>query len=266
MEFNDIKIFVTVAKMESITKASEYLGYVQSHISKRIDNLEKELNCKLFKRTNRGVILLPKGEEFLSYSQNIISIMNEVEEHFKIKHDFFNIGTTQTLSHNYLSSLYLKKENHIFIRNIKELIQMYNQSFIDILILNRNIDNLTSKYTQTISEKICWIKSSYKKDNDFDKPIIISKDIDCPYRKRTIEYLNKYNREKINNLIEVDNLDILIKLVEKNEAIAILPYKSIKLNNNLAPLKSYNLKDIEIYVYNNTKSNMNIDILNLLEN
>ena len=95
---------------------------------------------------------------------------------------------------------------------------------------------------------------------------MISKDVDCPYRKRTIEYLNKYNREKISNLIEVDNLDILIKLVEKNEAIAILPYKSLKLSNNLAHLKSYTLKDVEIYVYNNTKSNMNIDILNLLEN
>lgn len=264
MDFNDMKIFATVVKLESITKTSEHLGYVQSHISKRIDKIEKELNCKLFKRTNRGVKLLPRGEELLSYITKILDMMESMEKDFKIDSYVINVGTTQTISSNYLCSLYLDKEINVFVRLIKELVEMYNQSIINILIVNRKIDSLKTKNIQSFSEKICWVKSCNKDNDIFDKPIIISRDIECPYRKKTIEYLSKYENGGITKIIEVDNFDILIKMVEENEAIAILPYKSVELNNKLRVLNTYELQDITIYIYYDTLSNKMKDLLKLL--
>lgn len=201
----------------------------------------------------------------MNYALKIIELMQEVEENFKVNKYNFNLGTTQTISYNYLYELYLDEEINIFIRPIKELIDMYKQLIIDVLIVNRSINSLKVKETQTYLEKICWVKSSNKEDDIFNKPIAISRDLECPYRRRTMEYLNKYDKEKVRRIVEVDNLNILITMVEKNEAIAILPYKSIEVNNKLKLLNSYELQDIIIYIYYNTTFNKIKDFLMLIE-
>lgn len=37
MEFNDLRIFRTVARLESITKAANELGYVQPNVSVQLE-------------------------------------------------------------------------------------------------------------------------------------------------------------------------------------------------------------------------------------
>ena len=51
------KIFVTVAKEENITKASEKLNLTQPAVTKHMKNLESILETKLFIRNNHGIKL-----------------------------------------------------------------------------------------------------------------------------------------------------------------------------------------------------------------
>ncbi len=53
-----------VAQYQSFTKAAEMLRNNQPNITRYINNLESELGCKLFIRSNRGVKLTPEGETF----------------------------------------------------------------------------------------------------------------------------------------------------------------------------------------------------------
>ena len=46
----------------SFSKAAAELGYTQSAMTHLVNNLEAELGCTLFSRTNRGLILTPEGE------------------------------------------------------------------------------------------------------------------------------------------------------------------------------------------------------------
>lgn len=55
MESKDLRIFKQVAEQQSISKAAEKLGYVQSNISQRIKGLEHELGVPLIIRNNRGL-------------------------------------------------------------------------------------------------------------------------------------------------------------------------------------------------------------------
>ena len=55
------RIFYFVAQYHSFTKAAEVLGNNQPNITRCMNNLEHELNCKLFVRSNRGVTLTPEG-------------------------------------------------------------------------------------------------------------------------------------------------------------------------------------------------------------
>ena len=51
---------------KSFTRAAEALGNNQPNITRCMNNLEQDLGCKLFVRTNHGVSLTPEGERLYS--------------------------------------------------------------------------------------------------------------------------------------------------------------------------------------------------------
>lgn len=57
------RIFYYVAKCGNMTRAAKLLLGNQPNLTRAIKNLEAELGCPLFSRTNRGMILTPEGEE-----------------------------------------------------------------------------------------------------------------------------------------------------------------------------------------------------------
>lgn len=77
MESGDLKIFQAVALERSITKAAARLGYVQSNVTARIQQLEAEVGTPLFYRLSRGVALTPAGENLLKYADRIVRLLEE---------------------------------------------------------------------------------------------------------------------------------------------------------------------------------------------
>lgn len=57
------RIFYYVAKYANITKAAHVLRNSQPNLTRAVRNLEAELGCPLFSRTNRGMKLTPEGEK-----------------------------------------------------------------------------------------------------------------------------------------------------------------------------------------------------------
>lgn len=76
MESSELRIFRAVALEGSITKAAASLGYVQSNVTARIQQLEAELKTPLFYR-QRGMILTPAGEKLLIYAKQILHLLDE---------------------------------------------------------------------------------------------------------------------------------------------------------------------------------------------
>ena len=62
MEFKHIEYFIETANHKSISKAAEALFISQQALSRCIQNLEAELNCKLFERTVKGSVLTKDGK------------------------------------------------------------------------------------------------------------------------------------------------------------------------------------------------------------
>lgn len=62
INIHQIQMFLTVARLESITLAAEYLGVSQSMLSKNIGIIERELGLQLFIRYKRKMRLSPAGK------------------------------------------------------------------------------------------------------------------------------------------------------------------------------------------------------------
>jgi len=77
LDIKQLEQFLQVYKNKSITKAAETLYISQQGLSTSVSKLEKELGCKLFRRTSKGIFLTKHGEYFLPQVEKIIDILNE---------------------------------------------------------------------------------------------------------------------------------------------------------------------------------------------
>ena len=62
INYDYYRIFYAVAQCRSFTRAAEVLKNNQPNITRCMKNLEQELGCKLFHRSNRGITLTPEGQ------------------------------------------------------------------------------------------------------------------------------------------------------------------------------------------------------------
>ena len=67
-----LKIFVTIAELSSVTRAAEILGITQSAASAALATLENANEVKLFNRVGRSIELSEIGRRFLPEAQNVV--------------------------------------------------------------------------------------------------------------------------------------------------------------------------------------------------
>ncbi len=72
LEDYKIKVFDTVCRTRSFTRAAQYLDITQPAVSQNIAELERMLGATLFVRGRSEVSLTPEGEQFRTYSDRIL--------------------------------------------------------------------------------------------------------------------------------------------------------------------------------------------------
>ena len=80
MEIHHLKLFVSVYKNKSFTKASEKLHISQPTISEHIKNLEKSLNCKLFDRLGRSIMPTAEADVLYPKALRILDDLDQIQE------------------------------------------------------------------------------------------------------------------------------------------------------------------------------------------
>lgn len=67
VNYDYYRIFYFVAKSRSFTRAAKIMLSSQPNITRSMNNLEQELGCRLFVRSNRGVKLTPEGNKLFAH-------------------------------------------------------------------------------------------------------------------------------------------------------------------------------------------------------
>ena len=82
MTLNQLQYVTVIADTRSMNEAARILYISQPSLSAAVKELEKELGIELFRRTNRGVIPTPQGEEFLGYARQVTEQSRLLQERF----------------------------------------------------------------------------------------------------------------------------------------------------------------------------------------
>ena len=79
MNILHMKYAVEIADAGSINKAAERLLLNQPNLSRAIKELEASLGIAIFRRSSRGIVPTPEGEQFLAQARGVLRQIDEIE-------------------------------------------------------------------------------------------------------------------------------------------------------------------------------------------
>lgn len=92
MTLTQLKYVITIAEERSMNEAAKKLFIAQPSLSSAIKEVEDEIGITVFKRSNKGVIVTPEGEEFIGYARQVVEqyalLENKYIEKTKAKKKF----------------------------------------------------------------------------------------------------------------------------------------------------------------------------------
>jgi DNA-binding transcriptional LysR family regulator len=80
IDLNAMRLFAQVVEAGSFTAAARELSMPKSTLSRRITQLESELDCRLLQRTTRSLRLTDLGADFYSHCQRMVAEAKEAEQ------------------------------------------------------------------------------------------------------------------------------------------------------------------------------------------
>jgi len=129
MNWDDIKIFLEVARSERLSEAGKRLNVDASTISRRLHKLEENFKTKLFERTVDGHILTGEGQRLLrsacKMEQDANNALNDIKNSNQPNAGCVRVGVTEAFGNFFIAS------------NLLELQQKFPNIQLDLLPFSR---------------------------------------------------------------------------------------------------------------------------------
>ncbi|GGH31267.1 LysR family transcriptional regulator [Paenibacillus segetis] len=249
MEFNDLRIFQTVAAHGSISKAALELNYVQSNVTARIKLLEKELQTPLFHRHKRGMVLNTEGKRLLEQSREILSKMEEMKRSFQDKSNpsgILKVGIVETVVAlpDILSSYHSKYPNvelSLKAGVTDLLLQKVVDMKLDGAFVTGPIRHPLIEQVEVIQEKLVLVTKgpTFSMEDITTRPLLLYNK-GCGYRGR-LESWMKVEGLIPKQIMEFGTFGTIIGSVAAGIGITILPESSVR---NLAAVGTVFVHDV----------------------
>ncbi len=84
MTLHQLKIWIAVAKRQSMTKAADELRIRQPTVTQQIQSLEKDCGIKLYKvHVGKGIELTQAGRLLLKYAKKTLLLVDNLEKELR---------------------------------------------------------------------------------------------------------------------------------------------------------------------------------------
>lgn len=147
-----LKVFHTVAKLLSFTKAAEALHMTQPAVTFQVRQLEEYFNTRLFDRTHNKVNLTPAGERVSEFAERIFDLYSEMENSVRDLtgeiSGALTIGASTTIAEYMLPALlgefktrYPDINLRLKVTNSEGIVSMVEHNVIDLGVVESPVNN-----------------------------------------------------------------------------------------------------------------------------
>lgn len=166
-----LKVFHTVAKRLSFTKAAADLFITQPAVTKHIKELEQYFKVQLFERQGNQIKLTNQGHVMLQYSEQLFSIYRKMEfdlNSFSHNHKgLLHVGASSTISQYVIPftlAEFHKKYKDVVVKlmngNTEQIEHALLNNDIDLGIIEGKLKNKGIKYTEYVKDEIVLVSNT----------------------------------------------------------------------------------------------------------
>lgn len=227
MDFNLLKVFLSVASNNSISKAANELEFAQSNVTSRIKQLEKTLETSLFHRVPKGVILTKDGEKLYPHA---VKIVHKIEETLLLmKNTNYNkkllVASTDCNAAVRISSFLVKlHEDHpnlqleLLTGTTRDITKKILDYKVDIAFISGEPQDEELMVLKKYEEEIAILEAKDKKSQN----VILSFKEGCAFD----EFLKSYYKQrniKVEKSLSFGSLETILACVKAGMGRTLLP-------------------------------------------
>ncbi|WP_047999486.1 LysR family transcriptional regulator [Lactiplantibacillus herbarum] len=231
-----LKMFITIAQQGSISAAASELGYAQSNLSTKVQQLETAVSAQLFYRTNRGIKLTSPGQTFYEQAIKIVQLtenaINELQHSQTIQGDL-HIGTLQTAATTFLPQQLAQfhqtnPDVNLTLTTgttLASITHVRNYE-LDGAIIAGNIDDPDLTVLPITTDELCLIAAAGMQPTLTDHDLLVFP-TGCSYRQVLERWLDT-EHVSLHHAIEFDYLNAIIASVSAGLGISVLPKRVVE--------------------------------------
>ncbi len=260
-----LKVFQTVAKNLSFTKASQELFVSQPAITKRIQELESDFQTRLFERQGSKITLTGAGEVLLEHCERILGEYKRMEYEMHSLHNEcageLRLGASTTIAQYVLPPLlarfigkYPKVSLSLLNGNSRDIELALQEKHIDLGLVEGVVRLPNLKYTSFLEDELVAVVRSGNKlpvedeilpDDLLKLPLVL--------RERGSGTLDVFEKALARHEIKLSSLPVLMYLgstesiklfLETTDCLGIVSIRSVSRELYSGRLQVIEIKDM----------------------
>ncbi|TCG07162.1 LysR family transcriptional regulator [Paraburkholderia steynii] len=252
---HQLRLFLAIAKCQSLSAAAEALDLTQSSLSKQLSTLESYVGQPLFERHGRGVSLSDAGQRLLNAARPayelIDSCIAQIREQQGITEGTLRVATIHTLSYYFMADVMAKfmgqrpKVNMVLLgRSSPEVVELVETGKADMgFVYDTAVASDEVNITPLFDEEMCLIVHENSRFAALDEVRLDEDDVPLIVFPQHYALRRMLNGQipRINIAAEVDTVDAMLRLASVTAGQCVLPDRMpTKL------LQDYHLKRVKI--------------------
>ena len=248
-----LRHFVKIAELKSLSRAADVLDLTQSGLSRQLASLEAYVGKPLFSRTGRGVELTRAGERLFEVAKGAYAGIDETLESIREKEGVtqghVRIAVIHTLSYYFLSDVVaefmVQREGvnlSLISRSSPEVVALVESGKADIgFVYDSAVDSAEFQATPLFEDEMCVIaRGDSAVPDDIDLTVSRHKLVGFPSHYALRKMLHNSGLA-LEFAAEAETIDAMLKLVSSGVGACVLP---TRIPDKL--LVDYGLKKLRI--------------------
>ncbi|KQL48533.1 transcriptional regulator [Brevibacillus choshinensis] len=273
MNMEQIEAFIFVALTGSFSKTAELLYLSQPTVSMRIKAMETSMGCKLFQRTGHTISLTKEGDLFLPYAKNILHMLQEGQQ--AIQRSYGDVEGELVISTVFVAAFYilpdLVEQFQKLYPKIKLTILTGHSHQVLEMVLNhevafgiaREVTHPQINRIQLMSDDMVlaiYPEHSFASRHQFSIEEVARERL-ILFNRGSLDWKlisSAFSHHQLQNnvVMEVDNIEVVKRMVKQKLGIAFLPRFSIQKDLSEGEL-------LEVTVHNLPQINRNFELIYL---